>query len=52
MKEEYSVIGRSVPKIDGRAKATGQAKYTGDLKFQTCTERSSPARTPMQGSWA
>jgi len=33
MKEAYSVIGKSVPKIDGRAKATGQAKYTGDLKF-------------------
>ncbi|KKM12511.1 carbon monoxide dehydrogenase [Clostridiales bacterium PH28_bin88] len=33
MNEEYSVIGRNVPKIDGRAKVTGQAKYTGDLKF-------------------
>ncbi len=31
--EKYSVIGKSVPKIDGRAKVTGQAKYTGDLKF-------------------
>jgi len=30
---EYAVIGKSVPKIDGRAKATGQAKYTGDLTF-------------------
>jgi 4-hydroxybenzoyl-CoA reductase subunit alpha len=31
--EDYSVIGKSVPKIDGPAKVTGQAKYTGDLKF-------------------
>lgn len=31
--EKYSVIGKSVPKIDSRAKVTGQAKYTGDLKF-------------------
>jgi 4-hydroxybenzoyl-CoA reductase subunit alpha len=31
--ENYSVIGKSVPKIDGRAKVTGQARYTGDLKF-------------------
>ena len=31
--ENYSVIGKSVPKIDGPAKVTGQAKYTGDLKF-------------------
>jgi CO/xanthine dehydrogenase Mo-binding subunit len=32
-KQEYAVIGKSVPKIDGRVKATGQARYTGDLKF-------------------
>ncbi len=31
--EDYSVIGKSVPKIDSRVKVTGQAKYTGDLKF-------------------
>jgi 4-hydroxybenzoyl-CoA reductase subunit alpha len=31
--EKYAVIGKSVPKIDGRAKVTGQAKYTGDLRF-------------------
>lgn len=31
--KEYSVIGKSVGRIDGRAKVTGQAKYTGDLKF-------------------
>ncbi len=30
---EFSVIGKSVPKIDGRVKVTGQAKYTGDLNF-------------------
>ncbi len=33
MGEKYAVIGKSVPKIDGRAKVTGQAKYTGDLKL-------------------
>jgi 4-hydroxybenzoyl-CoA reductase alpha subunit len=31
--KEYSVIGRSVPKIDGRDKVTGAARYTADLKF-------------------
>lgn len=31
--KEYSVIGKSVPRIDGREKVTGAAKYTGDLKF-------------------
>ncbi|MFZ5649238.1 MAG: 4-hydroxybenzoyl-CoA reductase subunit alpha [Bacillota bacterium] len=33
MAEKYSVIGKSVPKLDGRVKVIGQAKYTGDLKF-------------------
>lgn len=33
MSREYSVIGKSVPKIDARVKATGKARYTGDLKF-------------------
>ena len=33
MQETYSAIGKSVPKIDGRVKVTGQAKYTADLKF-------------------
>lgn len=33
MGENYEVIGKSVPRIDGVAKATGRAKYTGDLKF-------------------
>jgi 4-hydroxybenzoyl-CoA reductase alpha subunit len=33
MMEKYSVIGKSVPKIDSRAKVTGQAKYTGDLRL-------------------
>lgn len=33
MKPGFSVIGKSVPRIDGRAKATGKAQYTGDLKF-------------------
>ncbi|MBI5439757.1 MAG: 4-hydroxybenzoyl-CoA reductase subunit alpha [Deltaproteobacteria bacterium] len=31
--EKYSVIGRSVPRVDGREKVTGAAKYTGDLSF-------------------
>lgn len=30
---DYAVIGKSVPKIDAHAKVTGQALYTGDLKF-------------------
>lgn len=33
MSQEFSVIGKSVEKIDGRVKVTGQAKYTGDLEF-------------------
>ncbi|MBI5441966.1 MAG: 4-hydroxybenzoyl-CoA reductase subunit alpha [Deltaproteobacteria bacterium] len=32
-KKNYSVIGKTVRKIDGRAKVTGAAKYTGDLDF-------------------
>ena len=31
--EDYAVIGRSVPKMDARVKVTGEALYTGDLKF-------------------
>ncbi len=31
--KDYAVIGKSVPKIDGREKVTGGAKYTGDLNF-------------------
>src|SRR3972149_2924786 len=30
--KEFSVIGKSVPKIDARDKVTGRAKYTGDMK--------------------
>ncbi|MBI5014516.1 MAG: 4-hydroxybenzoyl-CoA reductase subunit alpha [Deltaproteobacteria bacterium] len=33
MSEKHRVIGRSVPRIDGREKVTGAAKYTGDLTF-------------------
>src|SRR5512133_1885317 len=33
IKKNYSVIGKTVRKIDGRAKVTGGAKYTGDLEF-------------------
>jgi 4-hydroxybenzoyl-CoA reductase alpha subunit len=32
-KLDYAVIGKSVPKIDARLKATGQALYVADLKF-------------------
>lgn len=32
-KQDYAVIGHSVPKIDAREKVTGTAKYTADLKF-------------------
>lgn len=30
--EEYSIFGKRVPRIDGKAKATGQAKYASDLE--------------------
>ncbi len=33
MSAEYSVIGKSKPRIDGREKVTGAARYCGDLKF-------------------
>ncbi|MDF1552731.1 MAG: 4-hydroxybenzoyl-CoA reductase subunit alpha [Deferrisomatales bacterium] len=33
MSKSYKVIGRSVPRIDGRDKVTGAAKYSGDLTF-------------------
>ncbi|MDT3701389.1 MAG: 4-hydroxybenzoyl-CoA reductase subunit alpha [Thermincola sp.] len=33
MSQQFTVIGKSVEKIDGRVKVTGEAKYTGDLKF-------------------
>lgn len=33
MNNGYSVIGKSVNKIDARVKVTGQARYTGDLRF-------------------
>lgn len=33
MSKEYAVIGKSKPKIEGRAKVTGAAKYCGDLEF-------------------
>jgi 4-hydroxybenzoyl-CoA reductase subunit alpha len=33
MQPRYSVIGRTVPRIDGREKVTGAAKYCGDLVF-------------------
>lgn len=31
--QDYAVIGKSVPKIDGRDKVIGAARYTADLKF-------------------
>lgn len=31
--EEYSVIGKRVPRIDGRAKVTGEAQYAADYSF-------------------
>lgn len=33
MSQKFTEIGKSVEKIDARVKVTGQAKYTGDLKF-------------------
>ncbi len=32
-REQFAVIGKSKPRIDGRVKVTGQAKYTGDIKL-------------------
>ena len=31
MTQEYSVVGKRLPRLDGPAKATGQAPFTGDL---------------------
>lgn len=31
MKEDYSVVGKSVPRVDSLAKVTGEARYTADL---------------------
>ena len=28
--EDYSIIGKRIPRIDGRAKVTGEAKYAAD----------------------
>lgn len=33
VKQNYSYIGKSLPRNDGLEKVTGRAKYTGDLKF-------------------
>src|SRR3990170_3114883 len=33
VEHDFDVICKSVPKIDGRDKATGRARYTGDLKL-------------------
>jgi CO/xanthine dehydrogenase Mo-binding subunit len=30
-REEYEVVGKPVERTDGRVKATGKAKYAGDL---------------------
>ncbi len=30
---EYAVIGKSLPRVDGAEKVTGQARYTGDLRI-------------------
>ena len=31
--EQFSIVGKDVPKTDGRAKATGTATYTDDMKL-------------------
>jgi len=33
MMAEYAVIGKPAPNVFGRAKVTGRAKYTDDLKL-------------------
>src|SRR3972149_9176607 len=30
--EEYSIIGKPLPRVDARAKVTGQAKYAADIE--------------------
>jgi len=30
---DYAIIGKRVPPVDGKAKATGEAKFTVDLKL-------------------
>lgn len=30
---EYAVVGRSIPRVDGPEKVTGQARFTGDLRI-------------------
>lgn len=30
---QYSVVGKGVPRVDGKVKATGEARYTADLKL-------------------
>ncbi|MGE3271479.1 MAG: xanthine dehydrogenase family protein molybdopterin-binding subunit, partial [Chloroflexota bacterium] len=30
---EYAVIGRSLPRVDGAEKVTGQARFTADLRI-------------------
>lgn len=31
--KEYSIVGKSIPKVDVEDKVTGRAKYAGDLFF-------------------
>src|SRR4030067_1001504 len=31
-KEEYSIIGKSIPRVDAKAKVTGEAKYAADIE--------------------
>ncbi|MBI2854483.1 MAG: xanthine dehydrogenase family protein molybdopterin-binding subunit [Chloroflexi bacterium] len=33
MSKEFSVIGKSIPRVDARAKVTGQGKFSADLKI-------------------
>src|SRR4051794_5080751 len=30
---EYAVVGKSIPRVDGAVKVTGQARFTGDLRI-------------------
>ena len=31
-KEEYSILGKAIPRVDARAKVTGEAKYAADIE--------------------
>jgi CO/xanthine dehydrogenase Mo-binding subunit len=46
----HRIIGKDIPRADGRAKATGQAVYADDIKLPACSmENCSEAPCPTPG---